>query len=181
MPSSLSSPHFAEVRRGWAAGHPDLDVSPMEIVALLKRATALLNSAVEPLYVGGVLTAPELDLLVPLRHAAKPVIARHIAADMGLSQAAVSKALAKLEKRGLVERTPNPADRRAALITVTAAGQQAVDTLFPRQLAVEGELFAALGEERASVITALESLVSAMERRGTDPEGGRAGEAPVRD
>ncbi|MFJ2740802.1 MarR family winged helix-turn-helix transcriptional regulator [Streptomyces sp. NPDC087440] len=162
-----SHPHFAEVQRRWADNNPGLDVSPMEIVALLKRATALLNSAVEPLYVGGALTAPELDLLIPLRYATEPVIARHISADMGLSQAAVSKALAKLEKRGLVERTPNPADRRAALVTITPLGKEAVDSLFPRQLALESAMFADLEEKRATVISALESLVTAMERHTT--------------
>ncbi|MFF3501942.1 MarR family winged helix-turn-helix transcriptional regulator [Streptomyces sp. NPDC003247] len=155
-------PSPAEVRTQWARGNPDLDTSPMEMVALLKRATGLLDRAVEPLYEGAPLTAPEVDMLVPLRHATDPLIARRLAADLGLSRAGVSKTLAKLERRGFVTRTPHPADRRAALVTITEAGARAVDDLFPRQLAAEVALLASLGEDREWVLKALVRLVEAM-------------------
>ncbi|MGW0333218.1 MarR family winged helix-turn-helix transcriptional regulator [Streptomyces sp. NPDC003011] len=155
----------ADIRAQWAAHNPGLDTSPMELVALLKRATGLLDRTVEPLYDGAPLTAPEVDMLIPLRHATDPVIARRLAANLGLSRAGVSKTLAKLEKRGFIARTPNPADRRAALVTVTEAGAKAVDDLFPRQLAAEVELLAGLGDDRAWVLQALGRLVEAMEER----------------
>ncbi|WP_320785201.1 MarR family winged helix-turn-helix transcriptional regulator [Streptomyces sp. CRN 30] len=155
----------SDIRAQWAENHPGLDTSPMELVALLKRATGLLDRAVEPLYEGAVLTAPEVDMLVPLRHAGEPVIARGLAERLGLSRAGVSKTLGKLERRGFVARTPNPADRRAALVTITPAGARAVDDLFPRQLAAEVELFAELGEDRERVVRALGRLVETMEGR----------------
>ncbi|MHB9862220.1 MarR family winged helix-turn-helix transcriptional regulator [Streptomyces sp. YIM S03343] len=153
----------AHAHSQWAADRPDLDTSPMELVWLLKRATGLLGKAVEPLYEGAPLTAPELDMLVPLRYATDPVIASGLADRMGLSRAGVSKTLAKLERRGFLSRCPNPADRRAALITITPAGAEAVDGVFPRQLATEVELFAGLGDDREWVLRALARLVSAME------------------
>jgi DNA-binding MarR family transcriptional regulator len=137
----------------------------MELIALLKHATALLGRAVEPLYAGALLTAPEVDMLIPLRHATDPVIARGLAERLGMSRAGVSKTLAKLEKRGFITRTPSPADRRAALVTITPAGAKAVDALFPRQLAAEVELLAGLGEDREWVLGALGRLVEAMETR----------------
>lgn len=152
-----------DVREQWAAHNPGLDTSPMELVGLLKRITALLGRAVEPLYEGAPLTAPEVDMLIPLRHATEPAIARRLAQQMGLSRAGVSKTLAKLEKRGFIQRTPNPADRRTALVTITPAGEKAVDGLFPRQLAAEVELLAGLGEDREWVMGALERLAGAME------------------
>ena len=154
------------VRQQWAAHRPDLDTSPMEIVGLLKRVNALLDRGVEPLYEGSPLTAPELDLLVPLRHAEEPCIARRIAEHQGMSRAGISKALAKLEKRGFIERTPNPADRRASLISVTEAGKSAVDELFPRHLDVEARLLAGLGmgSDRDRVIAALALLLETLER-----------------
>src|SRR4051812_27081375 len=140
MPSSPPAPD--DVSAQWAAHNPGLDTSPMELVALLKHATGLLNRAVEPLYAGAELTAPEVDMLIPLRHATEPVIARRLAEWLGLSRAGVSKALGKLERRGFIARTPNPADRRAALVTITPAGAKAVDDLFPRQLSAEVQLLA---------------------------------------
>ncbi|MEU9312852.1 MarR family transcriptional regulator [Streptomyces sp. NPDC048256] len=164
MPTSPASP--ADVRAQWAAHHPGLDTSPMEVVSLLKRATGLLDRAVEPLYAGAPLTAPEVDTLIPLRHATEPVIARSLAERLGLSRAGVSKTLAKLEKRGFITRTPNPADRRAALLTITESGAKAVDDLFPRQLAAEVDLLAGLGDDRDWVLRALGRLVETMEGQG---------------
>nr|WSY49467.1 winged helix DNA-binding protein [Streptomyces sp. NBC_00886] len=159
------SPSPADVRAQWTEHNPGLDTSPMELIGLLKHATGLLNRAVEPLYAGAALTAPEVDMLIPLRHATDPVIARRLAEWLGLSRAGVSKALGKLEKRGFIARTPNPADRRAALVTITPAGAKAVDDLFPRQLAAEVQLLAGLGEDREQVLNALGRLVEVMERQ----------------
>ncbi|WP_405665920.1 MarR family transcriptional regulator [Streptomyces sp. NBC_01166] len=160
-------PSPADVHKQWAAHNPELDTSPMEVVALVKQINALIEYAVEPLYDGASLTAPELDLLIPLRHATGPVIARRLADQLQLSRAGISKSLAKLERRGFIERVPNPADRRAALVTVTPAGAEAVDNLFPRQLAVERELLSGLGEDRAEVLEALTTLARVMERHLT--------------
>lgn len=157
----MTSP--TDVRRQWATDHPGLDTSPMELVSLLKRATGLLGKAVEPLYEGAPLTSPEVDMLIPLRYATEPVIASGLADRMGLSRAGVSKTLGKLERRGFVSRCPNPADRRAALVTITPAGAEAVAGFFPRQLAAEVELFAGLGDDREWVLRALARLVAAME------------------
>ncbi|MFI6039492.1 MarR family winged helix-turn-helix transcriptional regulator [Streptomyces sp. NPDC051315] len=157
----------ADVRAQWARSNPDLDTSPIDLVALLKRATGLLDRAVEPLYEGAPLTAPEVDLLVLLRHATDPLIARRLAAALGLSRAGVSKTLARLEKRGFIARTPSPADRRAALVTITESGARAVDDLFPRQLAAEVALLDGLGDDREWVLRALGRLVEAMEGRSS--------------
>lgn len=156
------SPSPADVRAQWAEHNPGLDTSPMELIGLLKNATGLLDRAVEPLYAGASLTAPEVDMLIPLRHATDPMIARRLAERLGLSRAGVSKTLGRLEKRGFIARTPNPADRRAALVTITPAGAKAVDELFPRQLAAEVRLLAGLGEDRDHVLRALERLVEVM-------------------
>ena len=158
-------PSPAEIQAQWAERNPGLDTSSMELVGLIKRVNGLHGHAVEPLYEGAVLTAPEVDMLVPLRHAPEPLIARRIAERLGMSRAGVSKTLAKLERRGFIARTPSPADRRAALVTITEAGAKAVDELFPRQLAAEVDLLSALGEDREWVLKAMGRLVEAMETR----------------
>jgi DNA-binding MarR family transcriptional regulator len=45
-----------------------------------------------------------------------------MAEAMGLAQSAASVLVQKLEQAGLVERTPDPSDRRAALLMLTARG-----------------------------------------------------------
>lgn len=158
-----------DFRAMWTAARPDLDTSPMDVVRPIKRIEALLTTAVEPLYEGAPLTAPELDALVQLRHAEGPVIARRLAETLGCSRAAVSKTLAKLEKRGFVERRPSPADRRAALVTVTPAGCEAIDEMFPRQLAAEVELLEGLGDDRDRVVDALNLLELVLQQKVKRP------------
>jgi DNA-binding MarR family transcriptional regulator len=160
-----SRPFSVTVRERWRENRPDLDTSPMDIVGPVKNIHALLELALEPLYEAAPLTAPELDALIHLRHEHGPVIARRLAERMGCSRAAISKTLAKLEKRGFIAREANPADRRAALVTATPAGADAVDAMFPRQLAVEAELMAGLGADRDRVVDALNLLVRVLERR----------------
>ena len=157
----------ADIRAQWALHNPGLDTSQMELVGLLKRITGLLDQAVEPLYVGAPLTAPEADVLIPLRHATEPVIARRLAERLNLSRAGVSKTLGKLEQRGFISRTPNPADRRAALVTTTETGAKAIDALFPRMLAAEVELLSGLGDDREWVLTALGRLAEAMKGKAS--------------
>ncbi|MDX6744173.1 MarR family winged helix-turn-helix transcriptional regulator [Actinocorallia sp. A-T 12471] len=157
------------VRAQWAAGRPDLDTSPMEVVGLLKQINALLAQAFEPLYETAPVTPSEVDILITLRYAERPAIACRLAEHHGLSRAGMSKTLAKLEKRGYITRTPNPADRRAALVTITPTGATTIDSFFPGQLAVEAALLSPLGNDRDGVVAALtllsQTLQTALTRR----------------
>ncbi len=152
------------VHERWRRAHPGLDTSPMEVVGPLKRAHALLNLAMEPLYDGAPVTSPELDVMLKLRHAEQPTIARQLARQTSRSPAALSKTLAKLERRGYITRQANPADRRAALVRLTDEGERVVDTLFPQQLAIEARLLGDMTpERRAQIIEGLTQLVEVLE------------------
>lgn len=153
------------VRKAWTAARPDLDTSPMEVIGPLKRIAAMLDEALEPLYVDAPLTGAELDICIRLRHDESPMIARHLAGQMRHSRAAISKTLNRLETRGLVRRDPSPNDRRAALVRLTPDGEAVVDKLFPRQLAREAELLEALGDDRQRVIDALNLLAETLARQ----------------
>lgn len=159
-------------RELWAEHNPDLDTSPMEVVALVKRVTAVLDRAVEPIYETASLTSAEAELLVPLRYAPEPVTAARLADRLGMSRAGVSKALAKLDKRELVTRSVNPADRRAALISTTSAGRELIDEVFPRELRAHARLLAGLGDDRSTIVTALTRFAESMEQQLDAETGG---------
>lgn len=147
----------------WESLNPDLDTSPMKIVAQLKRITGLLELAVEPIYADAELAVAEVELLVPLRYAEESVTAIRLAELLNMSRAGVSKALAKLERRGLIVRAQNPSDRRSAVILMTDSGNAAIDKVFPRELDAHGKLFAGLGEARTATLEALDRLARVME------------------
>jgi len=56
-----------------------------------------------------------------------------LAAGVGLDQSTVSRHLQSLETEGLVERRPDPLDRRASHVDLTPAGKQAVSELLDQR------------------------------------------------
>nr|WP_296769695.1 MarR family transcriptional regulator [Rhodococcus sp. (in: high G+C Gram-positive bacteria)] len=149
----------------WTERHPDLDTSPMEVVAQVKRITSVMDLVVEPIYQKAGVTSAEVELLVPLRHAEQPLTAIRLAELLGMTRAGVSKTLARMEKRNLIVRVINPADRRSALISVTERGQTVIDEVFPRELEAHGRMLAGLGAERRAVLDSLARLAESMESR----------------
>ncbi|GAB2675266.1 MarR family transcriptional regulator [Saccharopolyspora gloriosae] len=155
-------------QESWSAGNPDLDTSPMAVVALINRIAAVLEQATEQLYDSAALTPAEVKLLVPLRHLEEPVTAAYLAAQLGMSRAGVSKTLAKLDRRGFITRTAKPADRRATHISITPEAERTIDDVFPRELDAHARLLAGLGQERDAVLTALHRLADTMESHASD-------------
>jgi DNA-binding MarR family transcriptional regulator len=58
---------------------------------------------------------------------------KELAARCGLDASTISRAVATLVARGLVERSADPADGRACILTLTEAGRAALDHLERRQ------------------------------------------------
>ncbi|EST18928.1 MarR family winged helix-turn-helix transcriptional regulator [Streptomyces roseochromogenus] len=158
----------------WRQARPDLDTRSMDVFGRLRRLHVLAELEAGYHLSAAQLTSSELDVLITLRHADYPLIARNIAALRGCSRAAMSNILAKMEKRGLVTREPNPADRRAALIRLTDEGARLTDEIFPERLAMEADLLAHLTEsDRKDITQALDLLLNALLRRSplaADPE-----------
>jgi DNA-binding MarR family transcriptional regulator len=56
-----------------------------------------------------------------------------VATRLGLDASTVSRQIKHLEDKGLVERTPDPADGRASLVQISAAGQASMQAAFRRR------------------------------------------------
>ncbi|WCB95899.1 hypothetical protein DSM104299_04650 [Baekduia alba] len=59
------------------------------------------------------------------RLAWRPMTGRELAAELGTDPPHITVIVDELEKKGLVERTPHPTDRRAKILKVTPAGRRA--------------------------------------------------------
>jgi len=83
------------------------------------------------------------------------ITARRASEIMGLDKAAVSRAVAGLEHRGLLQATPDPADNRQRLIALSPSGSD----LYRRMIVVSRErqhrLLAPLSDEEQRVLAAL--------------------------
>src|SRR3954453_1276763 len=98
----------------------------------------------------------------PLRPGPRPIGA--LAARMGVSQQAASKAVADLERRGYFRRESDAADGRTRRAALTARGESAVDAGRRHRAAIEAELAERLGPRRGE--HARRTLVDVVEALG---------------
>lgn len=106
--------------------------------------------------------------------AGEPRTAGFVARSTRTHKTRVSRAVARLEALGLVERAGEGDDRREVPLRRTAAGRALCEELVPLVLARERELLACLGpEERRCFLGALGKLERALGLVAeADPEGG---------
>lgn len=89
----------------------------------------------------------------------------------GMDRSDVANVLAKLEKNGLVDRAPDPTDRRRNVVTITAAGSRTLDYLQVRIDQAQDAVLAPLDQaQRRQLVELLQILVdhhAAARLRGT--------------
>ncbi len=90
-----------------------------------------------------------------------------MAATSGLTKQALAQALTPLEDGGYVEVVPDPTDRRARLVRLTARGRAVNETVRGHLAGVEAEWASRVGEERYAVARAV--LADLVPRPGATP------------
>jgi DNA-binding MarR family transcriptional regulator len=78
-----------------------------------------------------------------------------LAGALGVTQQAVSKTVAELERLGYVRRRADPRDRRVRLVALTERGRQAVEAAREERAALEADLRERLGPRRVAAATRL--------------------------
>jgi DNA-binding MarR family transcriptional regulator len=93
---------------------------------------------------------PEFDVLATLRRAGHPcqLSPGALAASMMLSTGGTTARLDRLEKAGLVQRLPDPQDRRGVLVRLTPRGREVVDAAVGTGLERQQRLLAHLSAAR---------------------------------
>jgi DNA-binding MarR family transcriptional regulator len=133
-------------------GHPDLEAIGLPITGRVLRLAQFLTSRREEVLGAFGLTVADFDVLASLRRRAGPgaVNIRELQAWMMLSSGGMTKRLDRLESGGLVERHPDPADRRGVLIQLSQRGLEVIDEALPAVTRFESELVAgAIGSPEA--------------------------------
>ena len=138
----------------WRRERPDLDTSVMAVCGDLWRAADRVRDGIAANLAGDDLDLAGFDVLLTLRRQGKGLALSpsELAQDMMISTSAMTNRLDRLQKRGLIERQPDPADRRALRIVLTEAGFALVDRIVVSHVATEERLVSALSaEERAEL------------------------------
>ena len=97
-------------------------VSAAQLAVLLRDAITRLNRRVRQTRPVGDLTATQLSALISL-DLAGAMTPRELADAERVQPPTMTKIVAKLEERGLVERTPHPTDRRQVILAATSEGR----------------------------------------------------------
>ena len=149
--------HVDGLLADWARERPDLDPAPFAVVTRVRRAAALLEGAVDAALAPLGLTWGALDVLAALRRAGPPYRRSPTALYSALlrSSGAMTNRIDRLERAGLVARTPDPGDRRGVLVGLTPAGLALIDRALVEHLATAERLLGALPAGDRPVLAAL--------------------------
>ena len=138
----------------WRRERPDLDTGVMAVCGDLWRAADRVRDGVAANLAGDDLDLAGFDVLLTLRRQGqgRALSPSELARDMMISTSAMTNRLDRLQKRGLIERQADPADRRALRIVLTQAGFALADRIVASHVATEERLLSGLSaDERAQL------------------------------
>jgi DNA-binding MarR family transcriptional regulator len=149
----------------WAREKPELDAAPMGIVGRISRLSRLLDKELKDFFAGHGLEFWEFDVLATLRRSGEPyeLSAGALLKTAMVTSGAITNRVDRMETKGLVQRVPDPGDRRGVRIRLTPAGLELIDKLMPLHVANERRLLAVLGDdERGALADLLRALASGL-------------------
>jgi DNA-binding MarR family transcriptional regulator len=150
----------------WQAERPDLDLDTMALAARLLGVGRMIDARIGALAAEHGMNVGEGDILLTLRRAGAPhrLSPTQLTDSLLVSSGTMTNRLDRLERRGLVERVPNPEDRRSVAIALTESGRQLVDEVLGEHVAREQEMLAPLSaRERETLTRILRKLAAHIE------------------
>ena len=169
----------------WNRERPDLDVSPTHVLQRITRLYLLQSASFAEVFGRFGVTFGEYEVLAALTRSGPPYRLKpgELAGALVLSSGAVTNRIDRVEAAGLVERLPDPTDRRGTLVALTAKGRGVVDDAVRAHLANEERLLSALSSaDRAQLTALLRKLLVSDAFTALDPGhafagNGRTGES----
>jgi DNA-binding MarR family transcriptional regulator len=156
----------------WNVVRPDLDVSPTHTLQRITRLALLQAASFAQVFAPYGVSFGEYLVLAALRRAGPPYRMNPTALfnSVILSSGAMTNRLDGLEEMGMVERLPDPDDRRGRLVALTDRGRELVDNSVVDHLANEERLLGGLdAKERKQLAGLLRKLLLSEPFRELDP------------
>jgi DNA-binding MarR family transcriptional regulator len=133
------------IRDRLAELYPQLDTEGYDVAGrIIRLAHAIETTRSEQLASYG-LSPGEFDVLATVRRIdqGEGVNPGRFLESMVITSGGLSKRLDRLETEGLIERSPDPNDRRGTLIRLTPHGQAVIDEVLPLVVKSESEVIKA--------------------------------------
>jgi len=167
--TNLPSDAIDQVVNDLRQWRPDLEVVGLPITGRVLRLAQYITIGRERRLAEFGLTMADFDVLATLRRraGAEPVNVRDLQRAMMLSSSGITKRLDRLETSHLIERHPDPNDRRGVLIRLSESGLDLIDRAVVAITDFEsGAVGNAIGsdEERLQLENGLRRMLTAHER-----------------
>ncbi|GMM61505.1 MarR family transcriptional regulator [Novosphingobium sp. IK01] len=152
--------------RQWAHEYPDLETGPMVLLGRLGEAAQVIaRDRLNPLFARFGLQPGEFDVLATLRRSGAPYALTPTAlyeAAM-ISSGSMTNRIDRLEKVGLVERRPNPDDRRGTLVALTGQGKDLIERAVAAHIENQKEVVSTLSRSEQDLLCALLAKLASLE------------------
>jgi DNA-binding MarR family transcriptional regulator len=138
-----------ELVEAWHRERADLDLAPVEVFSRISRLARLLDRARREAFTAHRIETWEFDVLAALRRAGRPyeLTPGALVRQTMVTSGTMTNRVDRLVERGLVERSPDPRDRRGVLVGLTTSGKRTVDGAFESLLARERDLLTDLSDD----------------------------------
>jgi DNA-binding MarR family transcriptional regulator len=146
----------------WNRERPRLDVSPTHVLQRISRIFMLQSASFAAIFDRYGITFGEFEVLAALLRSGPPyqMSPTRLVDAVVLSSGAMTNRIDRVEALGLVERLPDPSDRRGTLVALTREGLKTVDAAVVDHLANEERLLGALSAtERGTTARLLRKLL----------------------
>jgi DNA-binding MarR family transcriptional regulator len=141
----------------WARERSDLDLGPVAVFSRISRLAHHVDRARRQAFTQHRIEPWEFDVLAALRRAGTPyeLSPGRLLRETLVTSGTMTNRVDRLAGRGMVERHPDPGDRRGVLVRLTPEGKEAVDGAFTALLEAEAELLADLSADDQSELAVL--------------------------
>ncbi|GLZ75206.1 MarR family transcriptional regulator [Actinorhabdospora filicis] len=141
----------------WARELPDMGLRAMEVFGRVHRVSQHTARLIDPIYARHGIGRAEFDVLASLRRSGEPytLSPKQISGTLMLTSGGLTGRLDKLEKAGLIERLPDPDDRRALRVRLTDAGRTAVEAAVRAGVEAQQKILDVLTPDEQAVLAGL--------------------------
>lgn len=153
----------------WRRERPDLDVSGKGVTGRILRLASIIDRRFAEVFAEEGLKDGDYGVLVALRRSGPPyeLTPTDLARSQMMTSGGMTAVIDRVERRGLVDRAPNPADRRGSLVRLTADGRAVVERAMARHVEAERGIVSGLAtRERDQLARLLRSLLLAIDEPG---------------
>lgn len=150
----------------WRRERSDLDLTPVEVFSRIGRLARHLDLARRQAFTDHGIESWEFDVLAALRRAGGDyeLSPGRLIRETLVTSGTMTNRVDRLATRGLVERLPDPSDRRGVLVRLTDAGRTTVDGALRGLLERERDLLAGLNTtDHKHLAALLRDLVAPFE------------------